>query len=186
MSRSFGRRMHMSDYPPKLVQIAPTAFGSLLTPSDGRGVPINVGPDRLGKALAAYHRPPLVELVAAHSLHVYADTWRTTDEDWQRVSAIVHRSPVAAGALRQAPSVWDVFGQPAVVVRGLPQRVYGGLEQGLYPSHPFGFGPDPNRPAPWVRGLLSAPGGRLFTTWVRLDGGRVEVEGGIVQGHFVE
>ena len=41
----------MSDYPSKLVQVAATAFGSLLTLSDGREVPIDIGPDRLSQAL---------------------------------------------------------------------------------------------------------------------------------------
>jgi hypothetical protein len=176
----------MSDYPSKLVQVAATAFGSLLTLSDGREVPIDIGPDRLSQALVAYERPPLSELLAARSLGVFADTWEMTAEDWQRISAIIRASPVAAAALRQAPSVWEVFGQPAAFVRELPQRVYGGLAQALYTSHPFQFRPDPNRPVPWCRGLLSASGGRLFNTWVHLGSGEVEVESDVLVGHFVE
>lgn len=43
----------MSDDPPKAVQVAATAFGSVLTLSDGREVPIDIGPDRLSQALVA-------------------------------------------------------------------------------------------------------------------------------------
>lgn len=176
----------MGDYPPKLVRIAATTFGSLLTLSDGREVPIDIGPDRVNQALMAYQRPPLSELLAAQSLDVFADTWKTTPDDWQRISAVVRASRVAAAALRLAPSVWEVFVQPVSLVRELPQRVYGGLAQGLYTSHQFQFRPDPNRPTPWHRGLLSAPSGRLFNTWVHLESGKVEVESGVLVGHFLE
>lgn len=176
----------MGDYPPKLVTVAATAFGSLLTLSDGRKVPIDIGPNRLSQALVAYERPSLTELLTARSLGVYADTWETTAEEWLRISATVRASRVAEAAFRQAPSVWEVFGQPAVLVRELPQRVYGGLAQALYTSHPFQLRPDPNRPAPWCRGLLSASGGRLFNTWVHLGGGQVEVESDVQVGHYVE
>jgi hypothetical protein len=121
----------MGDYPPKLVQVTATAFGSLLTLSDGREIPINVSPDRLSQVFLAYERPPLREVLAARSLGVYADTWVTTVEDWQQISAIVRASPVAMAAFRQAPCIWEVFSQPAAFVRELPQRVYGGLEQAL-------------------------------------------------------
>jgi hypothetical protein len=176
----------MSGYPPKLVRITETAFGSLLALSNGREVPIDIGLVRLSQALVAFERPPLSELLAARSLEVYTDKWETAAEDWERISAVVLASPVAAAAFGQAPPIWGVFGQPAVFVRELPQRVYGGLEQALYTSHPFKFRPDPNQPAPWVRGLLSSSGGRLFNTWVDLDGGEVEVESDVLVGHFVE
>jgi len=117
---------------------------------------------------------------------VFADTWAMTAEEWQRISAIVCTSPAAAAVLRQAPSIWEVFGQPAARVRGLPQRVYGGLTQALYTLHPFQFRPDSSRPAGWCRELLSASGGRLFNTWVRLGSGEVEVESDVLVGHFVE
>lgn len=176
----------MGDYPPKLIQVAATTFGSLLTLSDGREVPIDIGPDRLNQALLDYERPPLSELLETRSLAVFAGAWEMTDEDWQRVSAIIRASPVAAAALRQAPSVWDVFDQSAAFVRALPQRVYGGLAQAIYTSHSFQFRPDPNRPARWCRGLLSASGGRLFNTWVHLGNGEVEIETDALVGHFVE
>jgi hypothetical protein len=176
----------MGDYPPKLVQIVATAFGSLLTLSDGREFPINISPDRLSEALVAYERPPLSELLVARCLGVFADTWATAAEDWQRISAIVRASSVAAAALREAPSVWLMFSQPAAFVRELPQRVYGGMAQALYTSHPFQFLPDPNRHTPWCRGLLSASGGRLFNTWVHLGSGEVEVESDVLLGHYVE
>jgi hypothetical protein len=176
----------MGEYPPKLMQVATTAFGSLLTLSDGREVPINISPDCLSRALVANERPPLSELLANRSLDVFAGMWETTAEEWQRIGDLVRASPVAAAALGEAPSVGEVFGQPVAFVHELPQRVYGGLEQALYTSHPFEFRRDPNRPAPWYRGLLSATGGRLFNIWVHLAGGEVEVEMGVRMGHFLE
>jgi hypothetical protein len=176
----------MADYPPKLVRVTETAFGSLLALSDSREVHIDVRPDRLSHALVAFERPPLAALLAAQSLDVYAGTWETAAQDWERISAAILASPAAAAAFGDVPSVWGMFGQPAAFVRELPQRVYGGLDQALYTCHRFQFQPDPNRPAPWCRSLLSASGGRLFNTWVHLNRGQVEVESEILPGHFVE
>jgi hypothetical protein len=71
--------------------------------------------------------------------------------------------------------MWEVFGEGYEVVVAKPHRVYGGLEQDLYTSHPFQFRGDPNRPDPWRRALLSAPGGWLFETRVQLQSGAVEI-----------
>lgn len=176
----------MSEYPPKLVQVTATESGSSLTLSDGREVPIEVGPDRLNQALLAARSPPLSELLAAGGHRVFADTWQTSPADWQQISDFVRASPLAATALRGAPSVWKKFGQPAAVISDLPHRVYGGLEVSFYTLHPFQFVSDSNRPAPWVYALLHASGGRLFRTWVHLGSGEVEIEAGIRPGHFVE
>jgi hypothetical protein len=176
----------MADYLPKLVRVTETAFGSLLALSDSREVPIDVCPHRLSRALVAFERPPLAALLAAQSLDVYAGTWETAAGDWERISAAVLASPAAAAAFGDLPSVWGMFHQPAAFVRETPQRVYGGLEQALYTSHRFHFLPDPNRPLPWCRSLLNASGGRLFNTWVHLESAQVEVESGVLAGHFVE
>jgi hypothetical protein len=176
----------MSEYPPRLVQVSATAFGSLLALSDSRVIPINISPARLNQALVEYGRPALAEFLAGQSLGVFADTWETATADWDRISAAILTSALAAAAFGQVPAVWEVCGQSVSVVRDLPQRVYGGLGQALYTSHPFQFRPDPNRPAPWVRGLLSASGGRLFNTWVHLGSGQIEVDVDVLMGHFVE
>lgn len=133
-----------------------------------------------------FERPPLAELIAARSLSVFADAWKTAAGDWERISTAVLASSVAEAALGEVSSVWRMLGQPAMVVRELPQRVYGGLEAALYTCHPFQFRLDPNRSAPWYRALLSASGSRLFNTWVHLDSGQVEVESGVLLGHYVE
>jgi hypothetical protein len=176
----------MSEYPPKLVQVTATTFGSLLTLSDGREVPIEVSPDCLNQALLAARSPPLSELLAARSHSVFADTWQTATADWQQISDVVRASPLAATTFRQTPSLWEKLGQPAVLIRDLPHRVYGGLEISLYTSHPFQFVGDPNRSAPWVYALLHASGGRLFKTWVHPVRGQVEIETGTSLGHFLE
>ena len=176
----------MMEYPPKLVQVAASAFGSVLTLSDHRTVPINIRPERLDRALREFGRPALEELLASRCLKVYADLWRTPPEDWERIREIVQASPVAAARLQSMPGIWQTFSQPAEVVRELPQRVYGGLDQALYTSHPFQFQEDPNRPPPWRRALLSAAGGWVFQTWVQLSSGQVEVVGQVLPGHFVE
>jgi hypothetical protein len=176
----------MGEYPPKLVRATETAFGTLLGLSDGREIPIDIGPARLSEALENYERPPLAELLSAQSLCVFADIWEMRAADWDKTSATVLASSVAEAALASAPILWAMFGQPASVVQDLPQRVYGGLDQVLYTSHPFQFRPDPNRSAPWVRGLLSASGGRLFNMWVHVGSGQVEVESDVLMGHFVE
>ena len=176
----------MTEYPPKLVQVAGSGFGSVLTLSDGRTVPINIRPERLDQALREFERPTLGELLGSRSLAVFADTWQTPERDWERVSEIVQASPVAVATLHDFPGIWCVFGQPAAAVRELPQRVYGGLEQALYTSHAFQFREDPNRPAPWCRALLNAVGGWVFETWVHLGTGHVEIVGELLPGHFVE
>lgn len=176
----------MKEYPPKLVEVAESEFGSVLTLSDSRIVPINIRPERLDTALSEFERPSLRELLASHSLGVFADSWQTPERDWERVSEIVLSSPVAAAKLHDFPGIWGVFEQPAAVVRKLPQRVYGGLDQALYTSHPFQFRVDPNRPSPWCRALLNAAGGWIFETWVHLTLGHVEILGAVLPGHFVE
>jgi hypothetical protein len=176
----------MGQYPPKLVSVADTTFGSLLNLTDGRSVPINIGVERLRQAILAMGRPPLVDSLASQSLGVYADVWETSAEDWQRICAAVQSSPVAAAEFGQVPFIWQAFGQPAAVVRDMAHRVYGGIDDDVFTSHPFHFRTEYDRPKPWVYGLLSASGGRLFMTWVHLRSGKVEVESGVIMGHFVE
>ena len=176
----------MMEYPPKLVEVAESEFGSELTLSDGRTVPINIRPERLDRALKEFARPSLGELLASRSLGVYADSWQTSEAEWQRISEVVRTSPAAVAKLLDFPGVLSVFGQPAAVVQELPQRVYGGLDQALYTSHPFEFRVDPNRPAPWRRALLNVDGGWVFETWVHLALGQVEILGEVLPGHFIE
>jgi hypothetical protein len=176
----------MTEYPPKLIEVAQSEFGSVLTLSDSRMVPINIRPERLDRALREFERPSLSELLANRSLSVFGDSWQTSARDWARVGEIVQTCPAAAAKLHDFPGIWRVFGQPAAVVRDLPHRVYGGLEQALYTSHPFQFRVDPNRPVPWCRALLNAAGGWVFETWVHLALGHVEILGEELPGHFVE
>lgn len=176
----------MTAYPPKLLGIKETVFGSLLTLSDGRRVPIDVRPPRLAEALAEYSSRPLDELLASRSLSVFADIFHTSQDDWTRISHLVRAASAAEAILRRHPTVWDGFHESYEVILGKPHRVYGGLEQALYTSHPFQFRQDPNRPAPWRRALLSAPGGWLFEVWVELQAGEVEVTADILHGHYVE
>jgi hypothetical protein len=176
----------MTEYPPKLVEVAESEFGSLLTLSDSRTVPINIQLERLDRALREFERPSLRELLASRTLGVFADRWQTPEPNWERVSKIVQASPVAVAKFHDFPGIWCVFDQPAAVVRELPQRVYGGLEQALYTSHAFQFREDPSRPAPWCRALLNAVGGWVFETWVHLGSGHVEIVGEVSPGHFVE
>jgi hypothetical protein len=176
----------MTEYSPKLVDVAESEFGSVLTLSDRCMVPINIRPKRLDRALRDFERPSLRELLASRSLGVVADSWQTLERDWVRVSEMLQTSPIAAAKLECFSDMWRVFGQPAAVVRGLPQRVYGELDQALYTSHAFQFREDPNRPAPWCRALLNAVGGLVFETWIHLGSGSVEIVGEVLPGHFVE
>jgi len=174
------------EYPPKLVQIGESEFGSVLTLSDSRSIPIDVRPQRLDRALREFERPSLAALLANRSLDVFTDTWETPERDWERISDIMRASPVAQAKLRDFPGIWEVFSQPAAIVRELPQRVYGGLDQAVYTSHRFHFRDDPNRPPPWCYALLSTVGGWVFPTWIHLGLGHVEVVGEVLPGHFVE
>jgi len=176
----------MPGYPPKLYAVVEATFGSVLALSDGRKVPINVGPCRLAEAFAEFRSRPLVELLARRSLGVFADALQTSQDEWARISRLVRTSPAAEEALRGHPSTWGGFQEPYEVILARPHRVYGGLDQGLYTSHPFQFRSDPNRPAPWRRSLLSAPGGWLFETCVELQSGTVEVATHMLPGHYVE
>jgi hypothetical protein len=170
----------------KLVQISPAEFGSILTLTNAQTVPINVRPETLDRALREYERPSLAELVAEQSLEVHSLPWQTSEQDWVRVSELILASPVATSKFQGFRSILERFGQPPAVVRELPHRVYGGLSQSLYTSHPFDFREDPTRPAPWVRALLGADGGFVFQTWVDLRSGIVEIECGVAPGHFIE
>ena len=64
----------MTEYPPKLVEVAEREFGSVLTLNDSRMVPINIRPERLDRALRDFERPSLRELLASRSLSVFADS----------------------------------------------------------------------------------------------------------------
>lgn len=175
----------MTEYPPKLVEVTESKFGSVLTLSDSRMVPINIRPERLDRALRDFERPSLIEFLASRSLGVFADSWQTSERDWVRVSEIVRTSPIAMKKLKDFSSIWRVFGQSALVVRELPQRVYGGLDQALYTSHAFQFREDPYRRDPWRRALLNTTGGWVFEIRVHLGSGSVEIVGEVLQGHFV-
>jgi hypothetical protein len=109
-----------------------------------------------------------------------------TAEQWGRISECVRSSPEAVGAFRRFPSLWAGFGEPYKTIVLKVHRLYGGLSRFLYTSHPFDFRKDPNRPLPWYRALLSAPGGWLFNTWVHVGTGVVEVEAEQHPGNYVE
>jgi hypothetical protein len=163
----------MREYPPKLLQVKGSDSGSAVKLSDGRTVLIDIRPERLDRALKAYERPSLEELPASRSLEVFADTWQTPEQEWGRISEIIHISPIAVAKLRAYPGIWKVFGQRAEIVRELPQRVYGGLERALYTSDRFQFRKDLNRPIPWCCAHLNATGGWVFEMWVHLGSGQV-------------
>src|SRR5262245_52963177 len=147
----------MTEYPPKLVSIEEAEFGSVLSLSDDRRVPIDVRPPRLAEAWGEYSSRPLAELLAGRSLPVFADIFDMGQDAWARISRLVRASSAAETILRQHPTVWDGFHEPYDVISAEPHRVYGGLDYALYTSHPFKFREDPNRPDPWCRALLSAP-----------------------------
>jgi hypothetical protein len=176
----------MSEYPPKLHAVEEAEFGSVLTLSDGRRVATDVRPARLTEAFAEYSSRSLAELVAKRSLAVFADALQTAPDEWARISHLLRSSPGTQAVLLRHPTTWDGLRQPYDVVLAKPHRVYGGLDQGLYTSHPFQFRADPNRSDPWRRALLSAPGGWLFEAWVELQSGEVEVAGHSLPGHYVE
>src|SRR5262249_36669942 len=117
---------------------------------------------------------------------VFADIFDMGQDAWARISHLVRASSAAETILRQHPTVWDGFHEPYDVILAEPHRVYGGLGYALYTSHPFKFREDPNRPDPWRRALLSAPGGWLFEAWVELQTGEVEITADRLQGHYVE
>jgi hypothetical protein len=176
----------MPGYPPKLYAIEEAEFGSVLALSDGRTVPIDVRPSRLAEAFADYSSRSLAEQLAQRSLDVFADAFETSPDEWARISHLVRTSPAAEAALRDHPSTWGAFQDPYEEILARPHRVYGGLGQGLYTSHPFRFRANPNRPDPWRRSLLSAPGGWLFETWIELQSGWVEIAAHMLPGHYVE
>jgi len=176
----------MVDYPPKLAQVTETAFGSLLTLSDGSAVPINISPARLRQAIQEQRPPELAGYFTPEPLGVYRDEWLLTPEEWDQIRAIVLASRVVANALREASATWNLFFQPASAVRDLPRRVYGGLSKAIYTSHPFQFRIGFSRPVPWLYSQLNASGGRLFRLHVHLERGEVEVERHVKMGHYVE
>lgn len=178
--------MCMSDHEPKLVSVTEAAFGSLLTLSDGRVIPINISPTRLREAIHEARPAMLAAYFQPEPLGVYADDWLVASEDWDRICAIMQSSHTAARAFGHVPAIWDGFSLPASVVRNLPQRVYGGLWGGIYTSLSFNFKTDSNRSVPWVYAQLHASEGRLFQTWVNMKNGKVEVECGVRMGHYVE
>jgi len=176
----------VSDYPPKLVRISETDFGSVLVLNDDTEVSIDVRPARLNEVMIEYGLEPLVELVSRRSVGVFVDLLAMTTEQWTRISESVRSSPEAAAALQRFPVLWASFGEPYNTIVGKVHRLYGGLSRFLYTSHPFDFRADPNRPLPWYRALLSARGGWLFNTWVHLGTGAVEIEAEQHRRHYVE
>ena len=109
-----------------------------------------------------------------------------TAESWNEISRCVRFSDEAAAAFCRCPPLWECFGEPFDTIAAKPHRLYGGVSRYLYTSHPLDFRPDRNRPLPWYRALLSAPGGWLFTTWVNTGSGEVEIESDQQPGHHVE
>jgi hypothetical protein len=176
----------MTGYPPKLYAVEEAEFGSVLSLSDGRKVPTDVRPSRLAEAIAECSSRSLAELLARRSMGVFADALQTSPDEWARISRLIRTSPAAEAVLRGYSSTWGGFQEPYEVILAKPHRVYGGLDQGLYTSHPFQFRADPNRPEPWRRSLLNAPGGWLFEMWVELQSGSVEIAAHSLPGHYVE
>lgn len=176
----------MPEYPPKLLSIEEAEFGSVLNLSDGRKVPISIRPPRLAEALAEQQSRTLTEMLDARSLTVFADVLLTSEEEWRTISNLIRTSQTAETILRQHPTVWSTFHEPYNAILVKPHRIYGGLQVNLYTSHPFHFRDDHNRPAPWRRALLNAPGGWLFEVWADLQACEVQVSAHLLQGHFVE
>ncbi len=177
----------MSHYPPRLVDITGAGNVSILLLDDDSRVRIDVSPEQLDAAILAQGIPPLAELVAGQSLGVYVDTLDMTAEVWNRVSDHLRRSPKAAEVFDPFPALTAAIRTPYPIVAEMPQRVYGGLSLwSMYTSCPINFRGDPNRPAPWLRALLSERDGWLFQTWVHLESGRAEIEAFQRLGHFVE
>lgn len=154
---------------------------------DGSQVTIDISPERLDEAIIAQRAPPLAELLADRSLAVYVDTLDMTADVWDQVSNHLCRSPKAAEVFEPFPALWSAFRAPYTLVAAMPHRVYGGISHcSMYTTCPINFHADPNRPAAWLRALLSARGEWLFQTWVQLEIGQVEVEAWQAPGHFVE
>jgi hypothetical protein len=176
----------VANYPPKLLRLLETDFGSVLLLEDDTQVSIDVRPARLDEALSANGLPTLSELIASHSLGVFVGLFRMTATQWSRISACVRSSTEAAAVFLQFPSLWSGFGESHEIIAAKVHRLYGGLSQFLYTSHPFDFRDDPNRPLPWFRALLNDRDGWLFNTWVNLETAKVEIEAEQHPGHFVE
>jgi hypothetical protein len=176
----------MPRYPPKLLDVEEAEFGSVLTLSEGRRVPIDIGPTRLAEAFTAYGSPTMAETLAERSLAVFADVLQTSDEEWAAISRLVQKTRTAEMVLRPHRLVWSGFHDSYDVIMAKPHRVYGGLGHALYTSHPFHFHDDPNRPVGWRRALLNAPGGWLFEARVHLQSCQVEIAAHVLHGHFLE
>jgi hypothetical protein len=176
----------VSTYPPKLVRLCEADFGSVLFLNDGTKVSIDVRPARLNEALSEQGLPPLAELIESQSVGIFVGLLPMSAEQWDRIRTCISSSTEAAAIFRRFPPLWASFGEPYDIIAGKIHRLYGGLSRLLYTSHPFNFQEDPNRPLPWYRALLSAPGGWLFNTWVHLESGKVAIEANQLLGHFVE
>jgi hypothetical protein len=176
----------VSNYPPKLLTVSATDFGSVLFLDDGAQVSINVCPARLNEAMIAYGLPPLAELLGGRSIGVFVGMLEMSAAQWDCIRERIRFSTQASAVFSQYASLWTSFGEPYDIIVGKVHRLYGGLSRALYTSPPLNFRPDPNRPLCWYRALLSAPGGWLFNTSVSLDTGEVEIEADQLPGHFVE
>jgi hypothetical protein len=177
----------MPNYPPKLLRVSEADCGSVLHLEDDGQVAVDVRPARLNEAFLQDGLPPLEDLIAAGKLGVFVGMPHMNSEQWDRIRECVRSSAVAAEVFRKFPLLWANFRESYDVIVELPHRVYGGLsEWSLYTSLPINFATDPNRPIPWYRALLSAPGGWLFNTWVHLQTGEIEILSDQHPGHFVE
>jgi hypothetical protein len=175
----------VSDYPPKLLAVSEASFGSILSLADGIEVPLNLTPARFAEVIAE-GLSPLPELIASQTLGVFAGLFTTGPEQWASISKSIRSSGDAAAVFSRHPRLWECFGEPFDHIARMPHRLYGGISRYLYTSHPFDFQASRQRPAPWYRALLSAPGGWLFTTWVHLESGEVEATADQALGHYVE
>jgi hypothetical protein len=176
----------VSGCPPKLMRLSETDLGSILFLDDGTQVSIDVRPARLNQAMSEHGRPPLTELIDSRSLGVFVGQLSMSAEQWDRIRECIRSSAEAADVFSRFPKLWTSFEEPYDSIAGKIHRLYGGLAEFLYTSHPFNFRDDPNRPLPWYRALLSAPGGWLFSTWVHLGTGKVKITADQQAGHYVE
>src|SRR5262249_39598429 len=126
------------------------------------------------------------DLGKRRSVGVFVGQLMMTAEQWDAIRMCVTSSAEGVATLSRFPLLWASFDVPFCNIAARAHRLYGGLSRFLYTSHPIDFREDPNRPLPWYRACLSAPGGWLCVTWANLGTGKVEIELEQQPGHFVE
>jgi hypothetical protein len=98
-------------------------------------------------------------LLERRAIGVFVGLFSVNSEQWDRICECIGSSTKAAAMLTRFPSLWRNFEEPYDLVLEKAHRLYGGLSQCLYTSHPFDFQVGASRPRPWYRALLSASDG---------------------------